>query len=600
MVGMEQGSVKALRQRLMRLVDIALGAGLAFAVIVGVSTLLPGDVHWAVWLAVMGFVLLVALISFVMSRRVSVLERSSMNTGLRLVGEIKRREKVEAALREEELFPHLNPGPVVRFDAEGRITRWNNAALELIGEDRLKGGRILELVDGFMPEDLKTCIERGVVEPREQQWHDRWYMCHLRGLPEQRLGVLYASDITALKESEMQVRAMEERTRAILDSAADGICIVIPGGIIRNVNPATEKLFGIEHDDVVGRNIEMLLPDLFEGKTGDRQEILAELAGKRPTGPIEEVHYGVRGDGTRFPVSLAVSRFEVQEYPRVTCIIRDISERIEAQTLQREQARMLKEQNRALEQLVTELNEFNYVASHDLNEPLRTMSTYCGLLKADVESGRQDRALEDAQVILDASLRMQRLIKDLLEYSQSGHSALKPCTVSLENLVKRVCKDLKARIDETGGKVEFHDLPDVSGDELQLGRVLQNLVANGLKFKRPDVSPVVQISAERNNGLIRLSVEDNGIGIEPEYAEQVFKPFKRLHGAGRYEGTGIGLAVCRKIVERHGGKIFLDAPKDEGSRFVVELPADARPQYGDTSQARQEPKREHHGGNHDD
>lgn len=281
----------------------------------------------------------------------------------------------------------------------------------------------------------------------------------------------------------------------------------------------------------------------------------------------------MRKDGSAFPASVAVNAYEINGRPRVSCVIRDITERVQGEEAEARQKLQL-------ERLVQELDEFNYVASHDLQEPLRTMSTYCGLLKRDVGGELPPRAAQDLDAILDASLRMQRLIGDLLEYSRSGQRDYKLAPVDLERVLRRVTGDLKARLQETGGTVTHDPLPAVMGDDTQLGRVLQNLIANGLKFRKADKPPTVHVSAEKHGGRVRVVVADTGIGIEPQYVQQLFQPFKRLHAAGRYEGSGIGLAVCRKIIERHGGTIGVSSVPGEGSRFIVELPGVADPEAG--------------------
>ena len=579
---MADKSVRELRRKIGWFFAFALGAALAFSVLVGVTAVMPdGENNLLVWGTVAGFCALVVLVFAGINRHLLKVERDVLasrsdlkNTGQLLAEQVAKREKAEASLREELLFPKLNPGPVMRFDVDGKVTRANDAAEELVSGEPLEGKRIQDLLQDFTDEAVEACCRGKLLEPREVQWGKRWYVCHLRGVPELSAGLLYASDITSAKETQIELHHMERRARAILDGAADAIFIVVVGGIVQAVNPATEKLFGWGYDEIVGRNVEVLLPDLFEKRGGDRLWILAEFARRRPTGNVEKTYYAERKDGSRFPISLTVSVFDYEGTPRVSCIVRDITDRVRATELQQEQAKKLQEQNVELEALVTELNEFNYVASHDLQEPLRTMSTYCGLLKVDLGGGElPKRAEEDVQAILDASLRMQRLITDLLEYSRSGHREFKVVEVDLHEVMKRVASDLQARVTETGGKIDYNGLPKVYGDEMQLGRVLQNLVANGLKFRRPGVAPVVEISAESTKDRVVLSIEDNGIGIPTEYLGQIFQPFKRLHGVGKYEGSGIGLSVCRKIVERHGGKIEADSTPGQGSRFRVTLPA---------------------------
>lgn len=573
--------ITEIRRKLSWYYAFALGAALAFAVLVGVTAFVPGaGSNLLVWGTVFGFCALVVLVFAAVSWRLRRIERDVnasrsdlRNTGQLLAEQVARREKAEASLREEELFPELYPGPVLRFDAEGRVVRVNRAATELIGGAALQGRLITDLLPGMTLDDVCQCIRAGVLEPRQVEWGRRWYICHMRGVPGHSTGVLYASDITETKELEEDLRHQERRARAILDGAADAIIIVAVGGIVQAVNPAMEKLFGWKHDEIVGRNVDLLLPELFQHHSGDRLHVLAGYARRKPTGPFDRVWHGRHKDGRDFPLSFTVSAYDYEGSPRVSLFVRDISERVRAQALERQQAEQLQQQNLELERLVTELDEFNYVASHDLQEPLRTMSTYCGLLKADLGGNLPKRAEEDLSAILSASLRMQRLITDLLEYSRSGHRELKLDEVDLQQVMKRVAGDLRARVEETGGRIEYNGLPKVLGDEMQIGRVLQNLVANGLKFQRPGASPVVTIRSEPAGEQVRLEVCDNGIGIEEQYLGRIFKPFTRLHGVGKYDGSGIGLSVCRKIVERHGGSIEVSSVPGEGSRFRLTLPA---------------------------
>ncbi|MBZ0135362.1 MAG: PAS domain S-box protein [Planctomycetes bacterium] len=571
---------RELRRKLGWYFAFALGAALAFAVLVGVTAFNPNaGGNLLIWGTVAGFCTLVVLVFAGVNFRLLKYERDVIasrsdlkNTGQLLAEQVAKREKAEANLREELLFPKLNPGPVLRFNIDGVIARSNGSANELVTGGSPDGRRIQDLLPGFTDKDVEDCCRGRVMEPREVRWRNRWYICHLRGVPELSVGLLYAGDITGAKETQIELGHMERRARAILDGAADGIIIVVVGGIVQAVNPATEKLFDWGADEIVGRNIELLLPDLFERRGGDRLWILAEFARRRGTGNVEKTHLAQRRNGERFPASLTVSVFDYEGTPRVSCIVRDITDRVRAAELEKEQARQLQEQNIELEKLVTELNEFNYVASHDLQEPLRTMSTYCGLLKVDFGAELPRRAAEDVAAILDASLRMQRLITDLLEYSRSGHHELRMVEVDLQAVMKRVAGDLQARVVETGGAIHFNGLPTVRGDELQLGRVLQNLVANGLKFRRPGVAPHVRVTGEQAGARVVLTIADNGIGIADDYFQQIFQPFKRLHGIGKYEGSGIGLSVCRKIVESHGGSIEVDSTPGEGSRFTVTLP----------------------------
>ncbi|MCC6466173.1 MAG: PAS domain S-box protein [Planctomycetes bacterium] len=568
---MAEPSGSRLKLWFQRLVLVALGACLAYATIVAAHAFAPSGLHQTLWMAALAMVALVTAISFVISRRLSRLERheddrrrKSSATGVMLREQIAARHAAEASLRAEEMFPQLSPGPVLRFDADGRINRLNPAAEEVLGAAAL--GRLLwEAVPELSRQDLAACMVNGRTPLREMQAGERWFVAHLRGVPEMGFGGLFALEITDFKRSQLDLQATEIRTRAILDGINDAIVIVVDQGRIQAANPATSRHFGYTHGELIQRNLDVILPGLFEDQSQDRLEALLAVARRRRPGSRDPRATAVRKDGTSFPASVGISAYEINGRPRVSCVIRDITERVQAEEAEARQKLQL-------ERLVQELAEFNYVASHDLQEPLRTMSTYCGLLKRDVGGELPQRAAQDLDAILDASLRMQRLIGDLLEYSRSGNREYRMAPVDLDRVLRRVTGDLKARLQETGGTVTHDPLPQVLGDDTQIGRVLQNLISNGLKFRKSEHPPSVHVSAEKHEGRVRITVADNGIGIESQYVQQLFQPFKRLHAAGRYEGSGIGLAVCRKIIERHGGTIGVTSTPGEGSRFMLDLP----------------------------
>ena len=224
-----------------------------------------------------------------------------------------------------------------------------------------------------------------------------------------------------------------------------------------------------------------------------------------------------------------------------------------------------------LEKNNRELEEFNYVASHDLREPLRTMTSYCELLEEDLKTELNPEAKQDIIFLKDAAKRMNMLIQDLLELSRTGKSNLKNEPVDLNKCMEQVVKDLQVRIDETKGKVTWDKLPVVSGDYLHLCRVLQNLVNNALKFHRTEPPRILISSYDLDAHTAKILVQDNGIGMDPQHLQQIFLPFKRLHAAGKYEGTGIGLAIVKKIVERLNGSISVESLPGQGSTFMITL-----------------------------
>lgn len=219
-----------------------------------------------------------------------------------------------------------------------------------------------------------------------------------------------------------------------------------------------------------------------------------------------------------------------------------------------------------------ELERFASIASHDLKEPLRKMQTYSDRLKETEAQNLSDRGREYVEQTGSAAERMQALIDDLLRFSQITAEVHPPAEVDLTEVAHQAVISLDAVIEEAGASVEIGQLPTVFADPVQMHQLLQNLISNGVKFRREDVSPVVRVGGEVHGELAEIKVTDNGIGFDQKYANRIFRAFERLHGAGEYPGTGIGLALCRRIVERHGWTIRADSAPSRGSTFTVSLP----------------------------
>lgn len=237
-----------------------------------------------------------------------------------------------------------------------------------------------------------------------------------------------------------------------------------------------------------------------------------------------------------------------------------------------------------LERSNRELQDFAFVASHDLQEPLRKIQAFGGRLKDKYAKTLEDQGRDYLERMQNAARRMQTLINDLLTLSRVTTKAQPFVPVALEEVAREVVGDLEARIEESGGQVEVGPLPAIEADPLQMRQLLQNLISNALKFHLPEQPPLVRVHgaiieggeapAEHTaaNGSCQIAVQDNGIGIDERYLDKIFTPFQRLHARGEYEGTGMGLAVCRKIVEQHGGRITATSTLGEGATFLVTLP----------------------------
>jgi len=224
-----------------------------------------------------------------------------------------------------------------------------------------------------------------------------------------------------------------------------------------------------------------------------------------------------------------------------------------------------------------ELEQFAYVASHDLQEPLRMVSMYMQLFEKRFKGQIDEKADKYLAYAVDGSKRMQALIGGLLAYSRLGNADHGSSRLALDGVVDTALANLQAALLETGAIVTRDPLPVVAADPIQLAQVFQNLIANANKFHRPDVRPQIHLSAVRQGPQWLLSVEDNGIGIEPQFFDRIFVIFQRLHTRAEFPGTGIGLSICKKVIERHGGTIWIESQLGQGTSFRFTLPAPETP-----------------------
>jgi PAS domain S-box-containing protein len=339
--------------------------------------------------------------------------------------------------------------------------------------------------------------------------------------------------------------------------------VVDHAGQIVLLNVQAETQFGYRRDELLGQMVKSIIPKGFaERLIADAQRSTEDALAQHIGTGIELT--GRRKDGSEFPIELMLSPLESDDGMLVTTAIRDITKRKEAEAQLMEKVDELSRSNE-------ELGQFAYVASHDLQEPLRMVASYTQLLSRRYKGKLDSEADEFIAFAVDGASRMQRLIQDLLVYSRVGTQGLQLADSSSEGALAQAVRNLRGAIAESGAIVTHDPLPTVVSDETQLVQLFQNLVGNAIKYQRSGV-PHVHISALKKVGKTWLfSVKDDGLGIDEQYFERIFGMFQRLHKREEFAGTGVGLAICKKIVERHGGSISVESQLGKGSTFNFEL-----------------------------
>lgn len=377
----------------------------------------------------------------------------------------------------------------------------------------------------------------------------------------------------ALREISANQRKVEEnerRFRSIFNNAGAGIALVDADGLVAEINEQFARILQRERRDIAGRRLlDLTAP---EDRAVSEDHAAKVRAGELPAAQYEKRYVLPDGGAVWVEVTLSpqidvASRDLAPQAPRGSVVVaRDITQRRAAREV-------IQEKTRALERSNVELEEFAYVASHDLQEPLRTVASYLQLLQRRHGARLDDDAREYIGFAVAGAHRMSMLIQDLLQYSRVGRMgrALRP--VDLTQAMAQACQALSQAVKESDASIALpHHLPTVLADEAEITRLFQNLVGNAIKYRHPDRAPEVSVTVEDEGARWVVSVHDNGIGIAPQYYEKVFKIFQRLHGRDEYEGTGVGLSICKKIAERHGGAIWVESEPGHGSVFRVALP----------------------------
>jgi len=372
-------------------------------------------------------------------------------------------------------------------------------------------------------------------------------------------------DITLRKKAEKHLVQMEGRYRGLLEAAPDGMVVVNQHGEIVLLNAQSENQFGYRRDELIGQRVTNIIPDGFaERLIADGARTAAEALAQQIGTGIELT--GRRKDESEFPIEIMLSPLESDQGILVTAAIRDITVRKNAELNLIQKVEDLNRSNEELEQ-------FAYVASHDLQEPLRMVASYTQLLSRRYKGTLDADADEFIAFAVDGANRMQRLIQDLLAFSRVGKRKLELFDLPSDRALRQALLNLSGAIKQSGALVTNGLLPEVKADEVQLTQLFQNLIGNAIKYHSSGV-PHIHISAARNGlPMWTFSVRDDGLGIDSQFFEKIFGMFQRLHKRDEFEGTGMGLAICKKIVERHGGSISVESKPGLGSTFHFTLAA---------------------------
>jgi len=480
------------------------------------------------------------------------------------------RRQSDRVKEQTTLLDLVRDGILVR-DLYGTILYWSTGAAEMYGwtKEEAVGKISHRLIRSELPMPLKD-IEKHVTNTGYWEGEiiqttkdgsrvaveSRWTLTRTdRGRPHGFLEV--NRDITARNRAQESLRDSELRFRSVAETAIEGIISINDHGLISYWNPGAERMFDRPAAEAIGEHVSIALPDrVIPSLDASPEEIVGTT--------FETI--GTRSDGSTFPIELSLSSWSASHGARsVTGIARDITTRKSTEQALQEKAAELARSN-------FELEQFAYIASHDLQEPLRMVSNYTQLLARRYKDKLDQDANEFIDFAVDGAKRMQDLIHGLLEYARVGTRGKEFTPTSLEQLVNMALMNLSTAVADSKAEINVGVLPTLACDASQLTQVFQNLIGNAIKFRRPGDRPVIRISAHHEDGHWSLRVFDNGIGIDPKYFERIFQMFQRLHGRDEYPGTGIGLALCKKIVERHGGEMSVASENGRGTTFSFTIP----------------------------
>lgn len=418
-----------------------------------------------------------------------------------------------------------------------------------------KGIKSILGIPVFVNDELHSCL--GFSDRREERdWADE-EISFLKTL---------SLNLSSAIENEMAKKALQrvfEERNEILESIGDAFFAVDKNWIVTYWNNVAEEVLSTPRETIVGENLWDIFKDAMDLKFYEQYHIAME---ENKTVSFEEYYPAFE------------TWFEVSAYPSMdglSVFFRDITERKETEKQLLELNKELVKQKRQLEVSNKELEQFAFVASHDLQEPLRMVTSFLTQLEKKYGNELDERAKKYIWFATDGAKRMRQIILDLLNYSRIGRVETNPGPVDLNNIMQTIVRDFNKTIEEKNAEANWDSLPVITADESSMQSVMRNLIGNALKYHEDGMHPVIDVKGEETDRSFKISVTDNGIGIAPEYKEKIFQIFQRLHTNEEYSGTGIGLAICKKIIENHGGSISVTSDEGEGSTFTFEIPKGA-------------------------
>jgi PAS domain S-box-containing protein len=536
-----------------------------------------------------------------MTLAVIINEQQTLNGYTCVLRDVTGRKQQELELRQSEeryrlMVEGVKEYAIFLLDPTGHIVTWNEGAkrtkgyssYEIIGKHFSIFYTAEDLEDKKPERELKIAIATGKYE--EEGWRVKkngsvfWGNIVITALFNEQNKLIGFSkvtrDLTERKENEENLRQSEERYRSLVEQVTDyGIFMLDEKGRIMSWNEGAKKIKGYKADEIIGKYFSIFYPeeDIINGKPAfELKKAIAE-------GKYEEEGWRLRKDGSRFWANVIITPVYNQMgiligYSKVT---RDLTERKEAERALRESferyrviAEELKVTNAELSYANKELEQFTSIVSHDLQEPVRTIKSFLQLMDMKLDAGQYDDLKTYINKSISAANRMRELIHNLLNYSQLSKNQVIETEVSFNELINQAIQNVKTSVDASNANITVEsDVDTIYGDKVQLVQLIQNLLSNALKFTNGS-TPQVKISCWEENGHIKFAISDNGIGIAEDDRYKIFEIFRRLHTKKDYPGTGIGLAICKKIVDRHGGRIWPESEPGKGTTFYFTLNED--------------------------